>query len=199
MGCDLPVMIEVQKEDRIKYITSNEEAQADVAVLMLSNDEVLGFDTETESLPKFCLDPKASLDPYRSKIRLMQFYSADFDTVYVFDMRAVTMQTVSPLFDRALVAHNAVFDVKMVIHAGYWLKDIRCTAVEAARIDSKNLRSLADLAYVALGQEMDKTEQVSDWSADELSISQIRYAAKDAKTVWQIHSVMDNLCRKLLQ
>jgi DNA polymerase I-like protein with 3'-5' exonuclease and polymerase domains len=46
--------------------------------------------------------------------------------------------------------------------------------------DQDRRHNLAEVANFFLGIEVDKSEQVSDWSAEELTTSQIQYAAKDA-------------------
>ena len=82
------------------------------------------------------------------------------------------------------VAHNAKFDAKWVKHhLGTDVGGIFDTLLASQLIaagDQDRRHSLAEVVSFFLGQELDKTEQVSDWSADELSTSQIEYAAKDA-------------------
>jgi len=46
--------------------------------------------------------------------------------------------------------------------------------------DQDRRHNLAEVVSHFLGTELDKTEQISDWSAAELSQSQVEYAAKDA-------------------
>ena len=46
--------------------------------------------------------------------------------------------------------------------------------------DQDRRHSLADVAQFFTGQELDKTQQVSDWSAAEFSEAQVEYAARDA-------------------
>ncbi len=82
------------------------------------------------------------------------------------------------------IAHNAKFDTKWVRHhlgcevgAVY---DTYLASVLIAAGEGERRHGLADLVQFFLGRTLDKSEQVSDWAADELSQSQIEYAAKDA-------------------
>lgn len=150
----------------------------------LINEEFLGFDTET-----------TELDPYDGNIRLVQFSNGK--NTYVIDLKPFadrgdikTMPDLEPL--RALltapkpikIAHNAKFDAKWVCHhLGVDLGGVFDTLLASQLIaagDQDRRHNLAEVANFFLGVELDKSEQVSDWSAEELSQSQIQYAAKDA-------------------
>src|SRR5215203_2242937 len=150
----------------------------------LSTEEYLGFDTET-----------TELDPYEGNIRLVQFSNGK--NTYVIDLKPFadrgdikTMEELAPL--RALltapkpikIAHNAKFDVKWVRHhLGVDVVGIFDTLLASQLIaagDQDRRHNLAEVASFFLGVELDKSEQVSDWSAEELSQSRIQYAAKDA-------------------
>jgi DNA polymerase-1 len=82
------------------------------------------------------------------------------------------------------IAHNAKFDVKWICHhLGVDINGIFDTLLASQLIaagDTDRRHNLAEVANFFLGVELDKSEQVSDWSAEELSQSQIQYAAKDA-------------------
>jgi DNA polymerase-1 len=150
----------------------------------LANQKFLGFDTET-----------TELDPYHGELRLVQLSNGR--STQVIDLRPfsergkLTENTeLAPL--RALladsgvtkIAHNAKFDAK-------WTR--ACLGTEIAGVfdtylasqliaagDQDRRHSLADVAQHFIGQELDKTQQVSDWSAAELSEAQVEYAARDA-------------------
>jgi len=150
----------------------------------LANEKFLGFDTET-----------TELDPYHGELRLVQLSNGR--STQVIDLRPfsergkLTENTeLAPL--RALladsgvtkIAHNAKFDAK-------WTR--ACLGTEVAGVfdtylasqliaagDQDRRHSLADVAQHFIGQELDKTQQVSDWSAAELSEAQVEYAARDA-------------------
>lgn len=147
-------------------------------------EEYLGFDTET-----------TALDPYDGKIRLVQFSNGK--STYVIDLKPFealgdlrTLDELAPLrrilaAQRPIkIAHNAKFDAKWVCHhlgtdlGGIFDTMIASQLIAAGEQDRRH--NLAEVANFFLGIELDKSQQVSDWSAEELSISQVQYAAKDA-------------------
>ncbi len=150
----------------------------------LSAEEFLGFDTET-----------TDLDPYQGNIRLVQFSNGK--NTYVIDLKPFadrgdlrTMDELAPLRELLAapkpikIAHNAKFDAKWVRHhLGTDVGGIFDTLLASQLIaagDQDRRHNLAEVVNFFLGVELDKSEQVSDWSADELSPSQVQYAAKDA-------------------
>ena len=154
----------------------------------LAGEKFLGFDTET-----------TELDPYRGELRLLQF-SNGRDT-HVIDLRAFgpdpkSNPELAPLRkllgDAASIkiAHNAKFDAKWVrFHLGVEIAGIFDTFLASQLIaagDQDRRHSLADVAQFFTGTEMDKSQQVSDWGANELSQSQVEYAARDAAVMVQL-------------
>lgn len=151
----------------------------------LKKADYLGFDTET-----------TSLDPYEGIIRLVQL--SDGINTQVIDLKPFadkgdikTMPELAPLREILAapkpikVAHNAKFDAKWVLHHfGIEVGGIFDTLIASQLIaagDQDRRHNLAEVANYFLGIEVDKSEQVSDWSAAELSQSQVQYAAKDAQ------------------
>ncbi|MGH9821041.1 MAG: DNA polymerase, partial [Pyrinomonadaceae bacterium] len=156
----------------------------------LTGSSFIGFDTET-----------TELDPYRGDLRLVQLSNGK-NTV-VIDLQPFrdkgdlrTNPELDPLRDllgstaQPKVAHNAKFDAKWVRHhIGAELGRVYDTYLASQLIsagDSDRRHGLADLAQYFLGTELDKTQQISDWSADELSPLQIEYAARDAAIMVQL-------------
>jgi DNA polymerase I-like protein with 3'-5' exonuclease and polymerase domains len=153
----------------------------------LKNEDVLGFDTET-----------TELDPYDGALRLVQL-STGKDTK-VIDLKPFsergdlrTSKELAPLRDLLAapkpikIAHNAKFDAKWISHhLGVQLGGAFDTLLASQLIaagDQDRRHSLAEVTSHFLGTELDKSEQVSDWNAPELSQSQIEYAARDAATM----------------
>jgi DNA polymerase I len=153
----------------------------------LKQSDVLGFDTET-----------TDLDPYKGVVRLVQL-STGTDTK-VIDLKPFgergdlkTSPELAPLREilsapkPVKIAHNAKFDAKWVKHhLGVEVNGMFDTLIASQLIaagDQERRHSLADVTSFFLGIELDKSQQVSDWSVAELSQSQIEYAAKDAATM----------------
>ncbi len=150
----------------------------------LSSATFIGFDTET-----------TELDPYRGDLRLVQL--SDGKNTQVIDLKPFSklgdlrhVPELGPLRSllsdpsKIKVAHNAKFDVKWVRHhLGVEIEGIFDTFLASQMIaagDQDRRHSLADVAQFFTGIELDKSQQISDWSADELSQQQIEYAARDA-------------------
>ncbi|MBA3632996.1 MAG: hypothetical protein H0W58_09350 [Acidobacteria bacterium] len=160
----------------------------------LKTEDYLGFDTET-----------TSLDPYQGNVRLVQLSNGK-DTK-VIDLKPFaergdlrTSEELAPLrellsADKPIkIAHNAKFDAKWVKHhLGAELGGVFDTLLASQLIaagDQDRRHSLAEVTSYFLGTELDKSEQVSDWNAPELSQSQIEYAARDAATMIPLREKM---------
>ncbi len=91
-------------------------------------------------------------------------------------------------------AHNAKFDMKWVRHhLGCEIHNVFDTYLASQLIaagDNDRRHSLADVAQYFTGVELDKSEQVSDWNADDLSQSQLQYAARDAQVMLKLRDQM---------
>ena len=160
----------------------------------LKTEDYLGFDTET-----------TELDPYEGMIRLVQLSSGRETQVIDLlpfsqkgDLR--TMPELAPLrellaADKPIkIAHNAKFDAKWIKHhlncdLGGIFDTLLASQMIAAG-DQDRRHNLGEVAAFFLGTELDKSEQVSDWSAPELSQSQIEYAARDAATMIPLREKM---------
>lgn len=156
----------------------------------LQNSSFIGFDTET-----------TELDPYRGDLRLVQL--SDGKNTQVIDLKPFaekgdlrTMSGLAPLRSllsnktQTKIAHNAKFDAKWVRHhLGAELNGVFDTFLASQLIsagDQDRRHSLADVTQFFTGVELDKSMQVSDWSATELSHSQVEYAARDAAIMPQL-------------
>src|SRR6185295_5929736 len=148
----------------------------------LATHPVVGIDTET-----------TDLDPYTSRLRLIQLatpdrvYIVDFDHFANGDSRQ--SDALAPL-RRLLasprpikIAHNAKFDAKFIKHnLGVDLGGLFDTLLASQLIGAGDIEERHGLETVAsryLNEVVDKSERLSNWSF-ELSEAQLEYAARDA-------------------
>jgi hypothetical protein len=208
----------------VAYITDPAAARNAVADIRTSQPEVIGLDVETEVLPGFrqptpvafnkdgspaARQPRdgaagAALDPYRSKVRLVQAWAGG-QHCHIFDMRTVTWADIAPLFDLPLAIFNAVFEVKRLIkEAG--ITPGRIFDVMTAHWLTDGARpSLGEAIAINYGIAIPKTLGASDWSAEVLAPEQLEYAALDAvlcRLLWltqetELFDDVDKQCQQL--
>lgn len=152
------------------------------AIETLSNQPVVGLDTET-----------TELDPYTSRLRLIQLatpdrvYIIDFDKFADGDTRK--SEALEPL-RRLLaaprpikIAHNAKFDAKFLKHnLGIDLGGLFDTLLASQLVGAGDIEERHGLETVAeryLNERVDKSERLSNWNL-ELTQAQLEYAARDA-------------------
>jgi len=161
----------------LKIIVDKDEAKR--AVARLAAVQVVGFDIET-----------TGLDPILDKIRLVQVSSPD--GTYVFDIYRLPLEVLRPLVEGGpiKVIHNAKFDCSFFYSSqGRMMPSPVYDTMLADQVIKERgyARSLRDLADEYLGVELPKDEQVSDWSQETLTRSQIEYAARDAAVLLPLH------------
>ena len=167
---------EDQPSGRTPYLFIGNEGDARLALEAISEHPILGVDTET-----------TGLDPYQSKVRLIQI--ATPERSYVFDVSTCNIAS-NPQFRSILESprpikafHNAKFDWKMLRRnfgievRGIFDSLLASQLVAGGRGDLSHGLSAVSERY--LGTPIDKTWQTSDWSGP-LSDAQIEYAATDA-------------------
>lgn len=176
-----------------EYITDPIDAELAVADLIEFGNPPLGIDTETAKLKAFRGHPKTGLDPHLSQIRLIQIY--DGNRVYIFDMFHMNIEVFTQLWRLPMIAHNAVFDLKHLFHAGALPQKIGCTMLMGNALTGR-LRSLAGLVKEYMGWNISKAQQVSDWRQYELTNDQLCYAALDAVLVKKLHAILVNHLKK---
>lgn len=152
------------------------------AIEILATQPVVGLDTET-----------TELDPYTSRLRLIQL--ATPDRVYIVDFdhfasgNATQSEALAPL-RRLLeaprpikIAHNAKFDAKFIKHnLGTDLGGLFDTLLASQLVGAGDIEERHGLETVAsryLNETVDKSERLSNWNF-ELSEAQLEYAARDA-------------------
>ena len=161
----------------------------------LKGTPFLGFDVET-----------TDLDPYKGDLRLVQL--SDGKNTKVIDLKPFrelgdlrTSAELAPLREllastkQTKIAHNAKFDTKWVRHhLGCEVGSIYDTYLASILIsagEGERRHGLADVVQFFLGRTLDKSEQVSNWAADELTHSQIEYAARDAAIMPEVREKLD--------
>jgi DNA polymerase I-like protein with 3'-5' exonuclease and polymerase domains len=152
------------------------------AIETLTTQPVVGLDTET-----------TELDPYTSRLRLIQLATADRVYIVDFDHFAngdsTKSEALAPL-RRLLeaprpikIAHNAKFDAKFIKHnLGVELGGLFDTLLASQLVGAGDIEERHGLETVAsryLNEAVDKSERLSNWNF-ELSESQLEYAARDA-------------------
>jgi DNA polymerase I-like protein with 3'-5' exonuclease and polymerase domains len=152
------------------------------AIETLATQPVVGLDTET-----------TELDPYTSRLRLIQL--ATTDRVFIVDFDhfvngdSANNEALAPL-RRLLaaarpikIAHNAKFDAKFIKHnLGVDLVGLFDTLLASQLVGAGDIEERHGLETVAsryLNEAVDKSERLSDWNF-ELSEAQLEYAARDA-------------------
>jgi DNA polymerase I-like protein with 3'-5' exonuclease and polymerase domains len=150
------------------------------AIEILATQPVVGLDTET-----------TDLDPYTSRLRLIQLATTDHVYIVDFDHFANgdANEALAPL-RRLLeaprpikIAHNAKFDAKFIKHnLGVDLGGLFDTLLASQLVGAGDIEERHGLETVAsryLNEAVDKSERLSNWNF-ELSEAQLEYAARDA-------------------
>jgi DNA polymerase I len=176
---------------KVNYITN--ETEFDRAIEELEKD------------PKICLDFETTgLQAGIAKPRLLQLCSADPNTdertVHVFDLfKFYEKNKLKKLIEtrEMLVGHNLNFDLQFLLLLGIDYKNKIFDTYVAERVlragfKEKKISPQAKKTYFAdvscslkavvnrrLDLEISKEQRLTDWSAEELTIDQIEYAATD--------------------
>jgi len=177
---------------RNQYFLVQNTKEAVNAVRGLRRTGTLFIDIETAPLPEFAGEPGAALDPHRSRIRLVQANGGE--GIDIFDLDYVPLRRLAPLFEGSWVAHNAVFELKHLLHAGLNPTTPRCTLL-AENALSNRLIGLAEAAQERLSVTLDKEEQASDWSARQLTDSQLNYAAMDVAVLMPLWVLQEKVLK----
>jgi len=149
---------------RYQYI---HDAQALAQALAPMRDApVLGIDTET-----------TGLDPLTDQVRLLQLAMSG-QPVTIIDLWRIPKDARDSL-RQVLTApalklfHNAKFDLQFLYHVGLRVQGPFFDTMLASQLLDAGLRArrhrLADLVQHFLGEDLDKEEQVSDWTQDQLT------------------------------
>src|SRR5436305_474193 len=152
------------------------------AIEILTAQPVVGLDTET-----------TELDPFTSRLRLIQLAAPDCVFIFDFDHfsngNAAQSDALAPL-RRLLaaprpikIAHNAKFDAKFIKHnLGVDIGGVFDTLLASQLVSAGDIEQRHGLEAIAgryLNEAVDKSERLSNWEF-ELAEAQLQYAARDA-------------------
>jgi ribonuclease D len=191
---------EASNFDELETPKRDERAPAYTGILVndlpdkvLDTPHICGIDTETTPF-----DPKLAISIYRqARPVLFQYYSQEFGP-YLIRLGDELPENVFWLLGSAehtKVIHHAMFDMGMlysrypVVNVGGKKRDlgfsaVACTKVAAKLVDpdrKMGAQKLTALADRYLGINIDKGEQLSDWTSAELTEAQIDYAIRDVQ------------------
>jgi DNA polymerase I len=171
------------KDIPYRLIASNKELET--ALRLLEPSPLLGLDCET-----------TGLDPHMHTIRLIQI-AVPNQPVILIDLPQIAFCDRYPLrqflSQPALkITHNGKFDWQFLTQAGLQPSAPFFDTQLAYRVLTAGLKvslSLQTLAQKLLNIELDKTQQVSDWSKPLIS-QQLQYAALDAAVLLELYPIL---------
>ena len=137
--------------------------------------------------PPYGIDIETTgLDPWRHQLRLVSIANRA-GMVAVLDMFHLPAALLTEWLPRGwYVAHNSVFESKWFRQVAEVQLSVHDTMLLGRVLYGDNLK-LAELCAQALGLQVDKEQQRSDWSAPELTSQQLAYAALDAQLALQLY------------
>ncbi|MHA7130777.1 3'-5' exonuclease [Algoriphagus namhaensis] len=172
-----------QFEGEIILIDSEEEIE-DVAAF-LSTQSILGFDTETK--PTFKKGQK-------NEVSLLQLSTRD--QAFLFRLNQVDF----PISIRNILEKKSIVKVGAAVHDdliglkrltdSFFPESFFDLNDELKKVGFHNV-GVRNLCAMVLGIRISKSEQVSNWEAEELSEKQQRYAATDAWACLEIYEKLE--------
>jgi DNA polymerase I len=178
---------------RTPFKLINTEQALEQALGAISSHPAIGVDTET-----------TSLSPFQGEVRLLQAATPEQSFVIdLFQLPAVRHRGLRELLSSAQpvkVFHNAKFDLKMLLHhfdlevRGLFDTLLASQLIGAGRNEGGH--GLAAVSDRHLGELVDKSMQVSDWSG-RLTEEQYEYAAKDAALMLPLYEKLSAGLREL--
>jgi DNA polymerase-1 len=176
--------------------------------------DTIGFDLETCARPEYqpprrplvitkggrlrTHQPKVKgerlgLDPIRARARIVSVFDPGAGKSWLFDLDHIPLEALAGLWSRRLVIWNAAFDLAILEAAGItparWLDGMQLAGLVygCGRVPGRKTtwRAIETAAGRALGLDLDKTMQTSDWSAPYLSDQQRIYAGADSAVAYK--------------
>ena len=174
--------------DRVNLHMVDTLEDAQQAAQILAGCDKLALDIETAKTD--LNHPQSGLNPKLSRIRLIQYCNGT--DCYLFDQFKINrLDWIEPLLCIETVAHNALFEAGHFMYQGITFNNLHDTMLMGRVFFDKN-RGLKDLAAEALGLELDKTLQVSDWNRSELLQEQLEYGAADAVVAFELANTFED-------
>jgi DNA polymerase I len=164
------------------YVSSAEQLQQ--VKTTISQASLLSIDTET-----------TGLDPFSDKLRLLQIGIIG-KPVFLIDLFSFEdTSLLKNLFqnDSTKIFHNGKFDLKFLKTSGLGMKGPFFDSMLAYQVLTAGTyrnASLKEVCFELLGIELEKEEQVSDWSIPDLSESQLKYAANDVSVLFPLFKTL---------
>ena len=174
------VLVQQKKPDLFDYDLPNERLQHYLSKTCIA------VDTETRGLhikrDRLCLIQMCDADGVVSFVRFPDRHR----------LPSAENSNLKKLFEAAHITklfHFARFDVAvMKYYLGISIHPVWCTKIASKLVRTyTDQHSLKHLVKELLGFEMDKTDQSSDWARDDLSDSQLEYAANDVRVLIPIY------------
>ncbi len=166
-----------------------------------SSDDITGIDIETAK----CRDhPMSGLVPSVSKVRTVQLWQMGKPVVVV-DCFEAGYEWLNIIQSLKLAAHNSVFEIKHLRNVMLNVPSIACTMLMMRPFAGKNLSLVKTIKMIedvvdgpntaaeALGIELGKSLQTSDWGRSDLFLEQIEYAAADAIAAGLLFRALDEV------
>lgn len=189
----------IRKNGGLQFVRS--EVVAIDLISTFSCHQITGIDIETA---KACDHLMSGLVPAVSRIRTVQLWQAGKPVVVVdcFSAGYEWLNIVKPL---RLVAHNAVFETKHLKSVMSDVPSIACTMLMMRPFAGRNLSLVKTIDMIddlvdgpstaaeALGVELGKSLQTSNWGRRELFAEQVEYAAADAIAAGLLHETLAGL------
>lgn len=167
---------------------------------------------------KRIIGPAPGLCPHLSEIRLIQIYDPAAERVYVFDCFKINDWKGSSILrtlleERKYFAHNGIFEIKQFTKNGFPFMHVDCSMLtsimvdraerspfeakvidedeedDRIAIDRKTPYTLDAVTHRLFKIDISKELQRSDWNQNDLSRSQLNYAATDAILTYKIGAI----------
>ena len=172
-----------------KLITNAQQLSAELE--LIKKAKIIAVDIETMGV--------SPLDPHLGEMRLIQI-SAEKHPVLIIDWPLIETYGRSEVkkfleSDVIKIFHNAKFDLKFLFTEGISIENAvfdTCLASEVLSLGLNVSHKLKDVIKRHLDLSISKNQQTSDWSAPQLTQSQLEYAAADV-------ALLHDLRRKLIE